>query len=335
MQATQFVFLPLVLGAALVAQGPTFKLSTATKYGVVAQIGTNEKVSGVAANTAVVQPLALNARNFATNLSANAANSAGLSRFYNQATVHVREHGAVYSNTTTGKALAATIDAGGTDNAAPHTLSFTVTGTTSQNGVVVVSWSAQATPGGSARCAIDLDGDQTPEFTGTANQRPVVKEFPVQAGTSGFAFTITTECAAAIEDVRGGASYSASLSVSFREGSSRTYTVTPFGPECRGKLAGSASMNTLTLNLTNAPASAIGLLVIGDTQGTVELGDCDLLVLPEVIQVFQTDAQGKATHILRLPHMGAFTLFVQDATLEPSGSGFKIGTSNSLKVEVR
>jgi len=182
-----------------------------------------------------------------------------------------------------------------------------------------------------ARCEVDLNGDLIPEFTGTATGHTITKEFPVTGTTAGFFFAIRTECAAEFAG-RGASGYSARLAVLFQP--STVCTFTAFGPECSGKLTGSASSgrgsHDLTLDLAGAQKSAFGATVIGFDRAQLGLGACDLLLAPRVYVPFGTDANGGATHHFSVPSGHAFLVLVQDLTLTT-----RFGTSNALKIECR
>jgi len=329
------LFTFLAAAPQLLAQtGPTWQVLTATDYSVVANDGTGEVLDGKPANTTLAFPFQLQA-SAGSKVWAKHKSEIVLSSPLGKG-LRIREEGAAKSTTTTGIALAGTLDEVGPVHLEPHTLIVGITGTTKPSGVVTIVWNASATASNSfAKTSIDLNGDLTPEFEGDVGRGTVVKTFPVTATSAGYFFTVETSAGTDIEGIGHGA-FQLDLTMYFREGTSGV-TFTPYGPECAGKLVGSAGASNgrqeIRLNLTNAAKNAIGLTVVGNQAIDLSLGTCKLLVAPLLVLPFRTDAVGAASQEFSVRAGFPFAIKAQAVTLSVSGSALVVGSSNGLRIE--
>jgi hypothetical protein len=310
---------------ALQAQTPTFTLQTRGEYGVVVDVGAGEIIDGLPDASVITATTRLHT----SVRGAHAGTTIRLATSRHGRGVVVEESGAVCNRSTEGEFLAGTLDEEGHhDHSAPHTLSLIVEGSTATEGTVTITWGAWATDHAEAGCSVDLNDDQIPDFEGEANARPVVQEFRVQRLGRRFLIHLTTQAEAEIEG-RGVAGYLGGLGIYFREGAPSS-AVTPYGTACGGTIAGTLNGGDAVVTLSGAAADSFGLVLIGLHEANIGIGNCTLLTLPVAVVPFRTDAQGAATHNLRLPAVGVLDLRVQDLIV---ASG--IATSNGLRIERR
>ena len=313
-----------LLTATLTAQTPTVTLQTRADYGVVAEDQDHELVDGLPANTALTARTRLAASIPGAQVRCTLRPAQGR---FGQGVV-VEEEGSVFNRSTEGTRIAGTLDEAGPLHSTPHTLSLIVANSTATEGTLTVVWSGRASDGADATCSLDLDDDTVPDFTGAANERPVVRELRVGRVGRRFVIHITTEAEAEL-DGRGFAAYGARLEVYFREGAP-TCSVTPYGSECGGHLDGTITDRTASLALSNAAANSFGLLVLGASEASIGIGTCALLTLPHAVLPLRTDGNGAATRDLRLPPAGVVDLRVQAVLFDGA-----VTTSNGLRLECR
>ena len=320
----------LPCAATLHAQmGPTVSLSTFTDYGVLASDGHNPVSRGVPAHTAVGSGLDLAAtlRGASAHVSVTpAARGAGV-------TIH--EEGSLNSTSMMSMLMAGTTGDTAHMPFSPHTILMEVGGVREMDGVVTVHWAGRA-DGAVAACAIDLDGDHVPEFSAHATGTPVTVDLPIHRNRERFALWITTAATAHLQG-SGTAGYGAQLDVEFRPGGGGGgCTLTPYGDECAGRLAGRvSSMMDVELVLTGSFANAFGLTLVGPNATRASLGPCLLLVEPAVAELFSTDARGGATHRLHVPGGRPIDAYIQDLVLDLTPPRVNIGTSNGLHLDCR
>lgn len=212
-------------------------------------------------------------------------------------------------------------------------------------GTVSIGWMGNASTGASALGAVDVDGDGTPDWTGTAGTNNQTN-LPVTAGANGITLVIFTNASATVAGV-GNAGYDSSLTVLFRPtgGGTNPVTVTwtANGPQCLGSLTGTDSQanGVLTLNLAvaGAPANGFGILVGGLPAATpvpLPFGTCQLLVDPAGpgggLRSFVTDANGGAAFVYRLRAI-AFQIDFQAVTFGfgPNNTSL-LGSTNALNM---
>lgn len=212
-------------------------------------------------------------------------------------------------------------------------------------GTVSIAWMGNASPGASATGAVDVDGDGTADWTGTAGTNNQTS-LPVTAGANGVTLAIVTNAGANVAGV-GNAGYDSSLTVLFRPtgGGTNPVTVTwtASGPQCLGALTGTDSQanGVLTLNLAVAGAAANGMgILVGGVPATTPVnlpfGTCQLLIDPNGMgggmRSFVTDATGGATFVYRLRAM-PFHIDFQAVTFGfgPNNTSV-LGSTNALNM---
>ena len=351
----------IALPAIGLAQGPT--ITTTTDYGVLAEDGTNTDFDAEANGTTIMRSLSVRA-----GVGSGSFGGGGVSAFattsvfaignapfpgggggggsFSGAGVSVREWGRAVSDDMNGAASAGTSDSAPTSTSpaqGAHSVSAAFNVAAGTTGTVRIAWIGRASSGGAVSVDIDVDGDGTPDFSGTATGMPNTASIPVTAGANGVVIDITTNGAAAVSG-QGHEWYNADLSVTFREdmGGGGMCTFTPFGSSCGADLDATENPSpfsggtSVTANISNTTANSFGILIVGDALMTpvpLGVGMCDLLVGPMVIIPFRTDGNGDANVRFGFRRMGALDVDLQALVfgLDPM-TGLTVSASNGLNV---
>jgi hypothetical protein len=123
-------------------------------------------------------------------------------------------------------------------------------------------------------------------------------------------------------------------------GAAQTCTFTNFGPACGGDLAGSLVRGpALQFDVSNADPGSLAVLVAGEASrpGHALPGtNCLLYVFPRHhLGPVQVDRAGNATFLVRLPHLRAFDIDFQVATLGTTRNHRVIESTNGVNVVCR
>lgn len=335
--------------AALAVAAPaqlTSQIATLTDYGALATAGRAVAFQSVDAHTVVTRGLLVAARLGSTREEHFVATTQVTpdSPSADVAGVRVTETG---SATSTNAGTAASVGTSPSHQSSttpvfgPHAVTLHVALRQGAHARVVVAWGGTATAAASARTAVDVDGDRHPDFVARAGGR-VQQEFHVTASATGVTVSIETEARATLAGA-GQEGYAASLSVHVSvDGGGGGCTVTPFGPECGGRLAGTAVAGsrdiTLALAVSHAAPNAIGILAIGDRLATpIPLPGsphhCDLLVAPRLTALIPIDGSGAGRAAVRLPGH-PLDIDLQVVTLAV-GTSIELASTNGLNVVCR
>jgi hypothetical protein len=311
-------------------QPPAHTITTATGFGVVSALGAASGFDSVATGTAVNRALRVAAGAGARPDAAHASTHVAFARSLREGPgVEITEHGRVANAVATQNGSAGTsADAPGTASptqgahgiqvAYPNLASGT-------NAIVSIHWSGRATAGASISANVDINGDGTADFTGGA-ARGVTQLLQATAGANGVVIDITTSGAASVTGA-GKESYEGRLVVLVKEGTLPTScTFTNFGAACGADLNGTVGTGLdLTLDVTNAPANAMGFFVAGDQAATpspLPGGTCNLLVDGRRWfhhQLIRTDATGTASVGIPTPRL-AVTIAFQALLFTPGST---------------
>jgi len=335
------------LGAAIPAQ-LTSRVETRTDYGALATSGHATDFDAVAAHTAVGSGgLVVSASLGGTrDLDYSAATRVTLeSRNLGVAGVQVSEVGAALARDTHAMGSAGTSPShpSATPAFGPHAVSLHVDVRAGTRCRVSIAWSGAASTGASVRTAVDVDGDQHPDFAAHAGSR-VVQDLFVTAGAAGVVVDIETEGRALLAGA-GHESYSASLrvDVTVDGGGGGGCTITPFGHECGGRLAGTATSSTrevsIAFDVSGAAPHAVGILVVGDLLPTPiplpgSARHCELLVLPRLSAALPIDGSGAGRVVVRIPGGQQLDTNAQVVTLAV-GTTIDLASTNGLNVVCR
>jgi hypothetical protein len=309
---------------------PQHTITTTTDFGVVTALGTATGFDAVATGTAVTRNLGVHTGAGTRPDTAHALTRVGFARTLREGPgVEITEHGRVANTVATQNGSAGTSDdAPGTASPTqgPHGIRVAYPNLASgTNAIVSIHWSGRATAGASISAAVDIDGDGTADFTGGATPR-VTQLLQATAGANGVVIDITTSGSASVTGV-GDESYGGHLLVLVKEGTLPTScTFTNFGAPCGADLNGTVGTGLdLTLDITNAPANAMGFFVAGDQAATpVPLpgGTCNLLVDGRRWfhhQLIRTDATGAASVGIPTPRL-AVTIAFQALLFTPGST---------------
>lgn len=288
-------------------QPPSNAISTASDFGSVASLGANSGFQSTATGTTIARALVTSARvgNLRTN-SANASSVVSFARSREGDGVAVLENGFVSNSDPTIGGSA------GTSNSAPgstsptqgaHSISVNWPGLASgANAIVTIHWRGRATTGASVSTSIDVDGDGTADFTGSAGA-PTTQLLQVTAGATGVTIAIETAGSASLA-ANGNENYNGEVSVFVMAGTLPTScTFTNFDVACGADLNGTVGTTglDLSLDITNAPANKLGFFMVGDqltTPTPLPAGTCNLLIDGRRFflgWLFHTDATGAAS----------------------------------------
>lgn len=303
------LILALVLAPALGAQTQPAapRIETSTDFSVLALSSTGRPaLDGVPSATAVGRGLAIGARTGDRQASASATTHVQpvLDRQFGVG-MQIDEHGLATSNDANSHAQAGTSDSTPRTNPpafGAHGVRATFAARPGATGVVIILLDGRSSANAHCAAFVDVDGDGTPDWRAAVNGTTQAARFQVTAGRQGIVVGAYTDGRAGIRG-QGQEGYGASLRVFFRaDATAPTCTWTSFSRPCGATLVGSDQVAPggvrIQLDVSGAPASALGLMVIGNqlrAPAALPFSRCDLLVDPRITIGFVTDAAGAAT----------------------------------------
>ena len=330
----------LTVAAGLSAQTTSnATLKAATNYGSLSKGASKSDFNAVAKDK--TSSRGLGARSFVgtrRSMEARALSAASIARGRSGAYgLRVSESGSARAGASAGTSASA--PNASSPSLGKHTVSLTLAAGSGKDVKLALSWFGRATTGASSTVSVDINGDNMPDFTGKADGMRKTANLMVKAGANGVTISITTEGKAAGANMRG-ASYSSGLFIQsdFGGNTGGNCTITAFGPECGGKMTGTASTRSgvsISLRIAGAAKNSIGVLVIGKkltSPVTLPGSTCTLAVDPKATRAFRTDSMGNARSGL-FSRSGNFEVDAQSITLEISSGGAKLASTNSLNIK--
>ncbi|MBL8899647.1 MAG: hypothetical protein JNM84_18595 [Planctomycetes bacterium] len=305
--------LTLVLALTLAPQafaqtqpGPSF--GTATDYSVLAIAPAGPSLDGVAAATPIGRGgLAIAARTGDRRAASGASTQVqAISDPTYGLGLQIDENGQASSQDANSAAQAGTSSSArpGTTppSFGPHGLRAAYPVRPGATGLVVIQLQGRASTNAHCAAFVDVDGDGQPDWRGAVDGTLQGARIPVTAGRNGVVLGIVTDGRAGVRGV-GQEGYGASLRVYFRpDPGTPTCTWTTVSRPCGANLVGTANPATggvrIQLDVTGAPANALGVLVVGallPAPTPLPFSRCDLLVDPRIALGLVTDANGAAT----------------------------------------
>jgi hypothetical protein len=285
--------------------GPSF--GTATDYSVLAVAPAGPSLDGVPAATPVGRGISIAARTGDRTASAGATTQVQVITDPTYGVgLQVDENGQAASQSATGAAQAGTSSSARPSTTPPsfgaHGLRAAYPVRPGATGLVVIQLQGRASANASCAAFVDVDGDGQPDWRGAVDGTLQGARIPVTAGRNGVVLGIATEGRVGVRGV-GQEGYGASLRVYFRpDPSTPTCTWTTVSRSCGASLAGTANPVTggvrIQLDVTGAPANALGVLVVGallPAPTPLPFSTCDLVVDPRIALGLLTDANGAAS----------------------------------------
>ncbi|MBK9387785.1 MAG: hypothetical protein IPN34_23460 [Planctomycetes bacterium] len=303
------LLLTLALAPQAVAQTQTSpSFGTATDYSVLAIAPAGPSLDGVAAGTPIGRGgLSIAARTGDRRAASGASTQVlAISDPTYGLGLQIDENGTASSQDANSAAQAGTSRSARPATTPPsfgaHGLRAAYPVRAGATGLVVIQLQGRASANASCAAFIDVDGDGQPDWRGAVDGTLQGARIPVTAGRNGVVLGIVTEGRAGVRGV-GQEGYGASLRVYFRpDPSTPTCTWTTVSRPCGANLAGTAAPATggvrIQLDLTGAPANALGVLTVGallPAPAPLPFSTCNLLVDPRIALGLVTDVSGAAS----------------------------------------
>ncbi len=318
----------LLLSSGLAAQ-LTLTGKTATAMGAKVACGSNSDAKTIKAGTALGRrglrvSAAVRRCGFAgSSVSGFVGRSRRTGRAYSAARVSIS--GSIFA-----KGTAQTT--GAKDGS--HTAAFAFGAKTTTKGKFSISLGGFASSGGAAAVKVTI-GKKS--WSWKSGARSVRASMNMALGTKPVMVMIQAAGKASLKNRRD--FYRAGASVTFVADSSTgggkctiTKGVEGCGPALAGTSNSSSRGHLISLKLTKAAKSSLGLVLVSRDGKTFKVGKCPLFMRPFPIGVFRTDRSGAASHRLFIRARTALTIYVQDVTLGFGKNGVELATSNSLKI---
>ncbi|MHC4851828.1 MAG: hypothetical protein ACYTGW_03810 [Planctomycetota bacterium] len=218
----------------------------------------------------------------------------------------------------------------------PHSFQFSAAARNNTKGTLRISWMGHASGGAAVSVAIDVNGDNKPDFTATQKDMMLSKSLNVVAGSRGFVFMITTNGNAAGMMMMGQSSYSGCLNLCLEtSGGHGHYGGMGCGPMLSGNMVSKGTAHVIDLNLRRAAPNAFGAMVVGTRRIDTPIPGTNCLLYTNLYThvVFQTDSMGMARHRFSFTLPTRPSGFVQDVIISQGGGGTDIKTSNLLHLQ--
>jgi hypothetical protein len=202
-----------------------------------------------------------------------------------------------------------------------------------QLGTVVLRYHSTGSGTGSLDVRVDIGLDGV-DFTGGANQAPIVRSFPAAIGQSGLTIQVTGTATTSLSG-RGNVGYSGFLELEFVPQASTLAYGTPCPYALEADTGSTATTDTFALQ-AHGPALSVAILALGATQLSVPIppSNCLLLVDPLVLLVLPLDVQGNGAVDFTVAHQPGLSFLAQALIPLPGMSGWEVRTSNGQQFTV-
>jgi len=315
----------LSIAGALAAQNAV-SLETATDVAVFARAGTGAALKFAPMGTKVTA-LRLAATQGAAGARAKVSLAATLKRVPRGARAVIAESGQAGLRGS-GKASAGTSNSKDVKKFAqgPHSFLMKIAVKAGTKMRVLVEFRGRVSAkGAKSEAAVDVNGDDKPDFRAIADGKPHMKSFELTAGAKGLALGLTTSAVAEVS-AQGSAGYGSMLAVTVsRADSAGRCAFRRFGTSCGPVLTGterSSSRGTVvTFGTTKAHANALAIFLMGAVRTNVRIPRtrCFLYTRPLILFSRRTDAQGNARISFVVPKDFAGKVVTQDLILYLDG----------------